>query len=154
MQWPSHPEKLLTHHLHFGMSNIEVGTPTRIRTSEAFVHHNILKFMPVLAQPDSNQEHQMIRTGSLHSQTRIIPLHIRAPAGQSEWHLSEQLQASRQHGVHAPHTREVQRRCQLLLAHAQAQQVARWHVPLQDLLEQIVQRLHSADGTNAQSAFM
>ena len=59
-------------------------------------------------------------------------------------HLGEQLQAAREHGVDAPDAREVERGCQLLLAHAQAQQVPRRHVALQDLLEQVVQCLRSA----------
>jgi hypothetical protein len=59
-------------------------------------------------------------------------------------HLGEQLQAAREHGVDAADAREVEAGRQLLLAHAQAQQVARRHVALQDLLEQVVQRLRGA----------
>ena len=48
-------------------------------------------------------------------------------------HLCQQLQAPRQHGIDAPDTAEVQLSLQLSLAHAQAQQVPRRHVALNNL---------------------
>ena len=56
-------------------------------------------------------------------------------------HLGKELQAAGQHGVDAPDAGEVESGGQLLLAHAQAQQVARRHIAQQDLLKQVVQRL-------------
>ncbi len=56
-------------------------------------------------------------------------------------HLGQELEAAGEHGVDAADAGEVEGGGQLLLAHAQAQQVARRHVAQQDLLKQVVQRL-------------
>lgn len=53
-------------------------------------------------------------------------------------YLGEKLQAAGEHGVDAANAGEVEGGGQLLLAHAQAQQVARRDVAQQDLLEQVV----------------
>ena len=58
-------------------------------------------------------------------------------------HLGQQLQAPGQHGIHTPHSGEVEPSGQLLLALPQPQQVPRRHIPLQQLLEQVVQGLHA-----------
>ena len=61
--------------------------------------------------------------------------------GTSRKYLGQELQAARQHGIDAPDAGEVKGGGQLLLAHAQPQQVARWHIAQQDLLKEVVQRL-------------
>mmetsp|Transcript_9867 Transcript_9867/g.19845 ORF Transcript_9867/g.19845 Transcript_9867/m.19845 type:complete len:728 (+) Transcript_9867:1713-3896(+) len=55
--------------------------------------------------------------------------------------LRQQLQPPRQHRVHPTQARKLQVRLQLLLPHAQPQQVARRHVAVHDLHEQVIQRL-------------
>ncbi len=69
--------------------------------------------------------------------------------GGARQHLGQELQAAGQHGVDAPDAGEVEGGGQLLLAHAQPQQVARRHIAQQDLLKQIVQRLQKQTGARA-----
>eukprot|EP00976_Prorocentrum_cordatum_P019339 392216-Prorocentrum_minimum.AAC.1 len=56
-------------------------------------------------------------------------------------HLRQQLQPPRQHRVHATRARKVNVRVQLLLAHAEAEEVAGGNVALHDLLEEVVERV-------------
>mmetsp|Transcript_15961 Transcript_15961/g.37845 ORF Transcript_15961/g.37845 Transcript_15961/m.37845 type:complete len:271 (-) Transcript_15961:3035-3847(-) len=55
--------------------------------------------------------------------------------------LREQLQAALEHGVDAPHAREVELRVEVLLPLAEAEEVTGRDVSLHDLCEEVVQRL-------------
>ena len=88
----------------------------------------------------------MVLSASSRLRTKLMHIEDRGGARQ---HLGQELQAAGQHGVDAPDAGEVEGGGQLLLAHAQPQQVARRHIAQQDLLKQIVQRLQKQTGARA-----